>query len=227
MNKHFDNQLEKLKKQIIKMTSLVFKQVKNVFIATENHDATLSVNIISNENEVNKIDLKIDKLCLQLVVLNQPVAYDLRFIFAAITINGSLERIGDLAANIAKGVLTSKYSMKELELINFSELKNIVLDMLTYSTEAFIQQSEQLSKKVFSLEKKLNELKDKASDSIKKFAVSNPEKINSVFFLYDLIHSLERIGDLTTNIVEDVYFTIKAQNIRHKYENIFFNINEE
>lgn len=117
METQFQKQLKKLQKNILEMGSLVEEQTLNVLKAVETMDEKVISQIISNEEIVNKLDVKIEKLCVKLVVLNQPVAMDMRIIFSAITIINNLERIGDLALKIAKWINEVNYSKSELELI--------------------------------------------------------------------------------------------------------------
>lgn len=222
METHFDLQLQKLKKRITKMSTLVDNQVENLLKAVSEQDHELAEYIISKEKNVDKYDLKIDKLCLKLVVLNQPVAMDMRFIFSAITINSNLERIGDHAANIARGILDVDYSKAELDLIQFEEISRITREMISKSVEAFIERDPELAKEVLLLEDDMNHLRDTEAAILKQYMIDHPGRIDSALFLYDMVHGLERIGDLSTNIVEDVYFMIEALNIRHKYVDILF-----
>jgi len=227
MERHFDQQIEKLKKRLTRMSSLVIEQVENVIAAIENHDKDLALQILEKENIVDKLDLKIEKLCLKLVVLNQPVAMDLRFVFSAITINTSLERIGDHAANIAKGISETNYTVEELELVDFNKTAGLANEMIGKSIESFNKKDAALAKEVLGLEENMNVLCKKNADILKKYLKKNPDRIDEALFIYDMIHGFERIGDLSTNIVEDVYFIIEAQNIRHKYEQIFFDDDTE
>ncbi len=222
MERHFEQQLEKLKKRLIKMSSLVNEQVEETLTAFTKRDTELAKNIIENEDKVDKFDVKIEKQCLKLVVLNQPVAMDLRFVFSAITINTSLERIGDLAGNIAREIIDVEYTNDDLEIIDFDEILNISRQMLTKSIDSFIQRNADLAKEVFELEAKMNKQRDELSKKIKSLMKENKLDIDKALFFYDTVQSLERMGDLCTNIVEDVYFIIEAQNIRHKYADILF-----
>jgi phosphate transport system protein len=222
MERRFDLQLEKLKKRIIRMSSLVNVQVDNVLYAVRTGDKQMASKIIKLEIKVDRFDVKIEKQCLKLVVLNQPVAMDLRFVFSAITINSSLERIGDLAANIAKGMLEVEFSQDELEMIDYASLSEIAREMVKKALDAFIHKNADLAMEALELEKSMNTFRDSKSVLLKNYMRENPDRIYAGMFLYDMIHSLERIGDLCTNIAEDVYFIIEAQNIRHKYEDILF-----
>lgn len=222
MERRFEHQLEKLKSRLIKMGSLVSEQVENVIHAVELDDKELAAKIIELESKVDKYDIKIEKQCLKMVVLNQPVAIDLRFVFSAVTINSSLERIGDLAVNVAKGLQDVELYRNELEMINFDKLSEITRKMLNKSIDTFINMSGKLAKEVFELEKSMNIIRDNESITLKNYLKNNPERVEEALFLYDMIHAFERMGDICTNIVEDVYFIIEAQNIRHKYADIIF-----
>lgn len=222
METQFQKQLKKLQKNILEMGSLVEEQTLNVLKAVETMDEKVISQIISNEEIVNKLDVKIEKLCVKLVVLNQPVAMDMRIIFSAITIINNLERIGDLALKIAKWINEVNYSKSELELIQFNEISYIVRKMLKHSTTSVTYTDIELANKTILLENKLNEITKLNFDKLRKYMKENSDRIDEALFLYELLHSLERIGDLTTNIAEGVYFVSEAENIRHKYETTFF-----
>ena len=219
---HFQKQLRKLQNSILNMTSLIEEQVKNVLRAVVNKNTELIDQIIKNEKLVNNLDNKIEKQCLKLVVLHQPVALDLRIVFSAITINNNLERIGDLTVKIAEGINTCNYTSDELELIEYSKISTIVKSMVLFAITAIENQDVEVANKIIILENELNEISKLHLKTLKDYMKNNSAQIDESLTLYEMIHSLERIGDLTTNIAEEVYFIKEAENIRHKYEASLF-----
>ena len=226
MERHFEQQLTKLQKRIIKMGSLVNRQVEDTLKAVKENNREYAKEILAREVKVDKFDDKIKKLCLKLVVLNQPVAMDLRFVFSSITINTSLERIGDLAAKIAKGLEETEYTHAELKMMNFDLLSSTAQEMVNNAIDAFIQRDAKLAKEVLILEERMNDLKISETAHVHKYLRENSKRVDSALFLYDMIHALERIGDHCANIAEDVYFIVEAENIRHFYAEKLFSDDE-
>ncbi len=219
---HFQKQLSKLQNNILNMSSLIEEQVKNVLKAVVNRGEELIAQIVATENLINNLDNKIEKQCLKLVVLHQPVALDLRIIFSAITINNNLERIGDLTVKIAEGINAFNYTQKELELIEYSKVAVIVKKMVVFAIASIENQDVNIANKIIALENELNTISRLHLVTLKEYMKNNSEQIDASLTLYEMLYSLERIGDLTTNIAEEVYFISEAENIRHKYEASLF-----
>ena len=222
MERHFLQQLEKLKTRLIKMCSLVDEQLELALKAVDEEKPELALLVIERDNKVDKYDLKVDRICQRIVALNQPVAMDLRMIMSSLTINNNLERVGDIAANIAENFLLIKKKPSFFERIKFASMAQITTGMLKNAIDAFINGDPKTAEKVIQSEElldKLNVENHKISIEIMKEDKDNIEA--AVAFLV-ICRQLERIGDHATNIAEDVFFIVQAQNIRHNYEKFFF-----
>jgi len=222
MERHFLQQLEKLKTRLIKMCSLVDEQLELALKAVNEENPELALLVIERDNKVDKYDLKVDRICQRIVALNQPVAMDLRMIMSSLTINNNLERVGDIAANIAENFLLIKKKPSFFERIKFASMAQITTGMLKNAIDAFINGDPKTAEKVIQSEElldKLNVENHKISIEIMKEDKDNIEA--AVAFLV-ICRQLERIGDHATNIAEDVFFIVQAQNIRHNYEKFFF-----
>ncbi|HPI37491.1 MAG TPA: phosphate signaling complex protein PhoU [Ignavibacteriaceae bacterium] len=222
MERHFLQQLEKLKTRLIKMCSLVDEQLELALKAVNEENPELALLVIERDNKVDKYDLKVDRICQRIVALNQPVAMDLRMIMSSLTINNNLERVGDIAANIAENFLLIKKKPSFFERIKFASMAQITTGMLKNAIDAFINGDPKTAEKVIQSEElldKLNVENHKISIEIMK---ENKDNIEAAVAFLVICRQLERIGDHATNIAEDVFFIVQAQNIRHNYEKFFF-----
>lgn len=218
MLRHFDQQLDKLKSRLIKMSGLVDEQVEFAIRAVEEGNAELAELVIERDSKVDKYDLKVDKICMKLLALNQPVAMDLRLIMSAMTINSNLERMGDLAADLAGNTKYFNPKPDFLDEIQFSRIASLSREMVRLSIDAFVESSAQVADKVLLLDDTLDELVKENSSRIIEIMKNRPQTIDQAIRLYSIYHSFERLGDYSTNIAEMVYFIVEAEMIKHRYE---------
>ncbi|NWF51132.1 MAG: phosphate signaling complex protein PhoU [Ignavibacteriaceae bacterium] len=222
MERIIDENLEKLKTRLIKMCSLVDEQVDMAIRAVNEENPELAKMVIDRDAKVDKYDLKIDKICLKLFALSQPVAMDLRLIMSSVTINSNLERIGDIAVNIAENYLRLKQKPDFFNRTKFQEMANLLKEMLRNSIDSFIQQNADLAEKVIQTDKLLDNLNSENYQILISIMKENPANIDAAVEFLGMSRQMERIGDHTTNIAEDVYFIVKANLIKHKYEKYIF-----
>jgi phosphate transport system protein len=226
MERLLDEHLEKLKTRIIKMCSLVDEQVQFAIKAVQENDMDLANLVIERDNKVDKYDVKIDKICQKIFAIAQPVAMDLRYIMSALTINNNLERIGDIATNIAENIIliTKKpdfYANTKLE-----EMFLIVKEMLKNSIDSFIDSNAELAKKVIISDDLIDNMNTDNHKILKDIMKQNCENIESGIALLVISRELERLADHCTNIAEDVFFIVEAQLVKHKYEKYLFSDTE-
>lgn len=218
MLRHFDQQLDKLKSRLIKMTGLVDEQVEFAIRAVEEGNTELADLVSERDSKVDKYDLKIDKICMKLFALNQPVAMDLRLIMSAMTINSNLERMGDLAAELAGNTKYLNPKPDYLGEIEFSRIASLSREMVRLSIDAFVDGNARMADKVLLMDDSLDELIKEKSSQIIVIMKNRPETIDQAVRLYSIYHSFERLGDHATNIAEMVYFIVEAEMIKHRYE---------
>jgi phosphate transport system protein len=227
MERTFDSQLEKLRKRVLKMCSLVDEQVETAFRAVNEENVELAEEVILKDEQVDKYDVKIDKVCQKLIALNQPVAMDLRFIMSALTMNTNLERIGDIAVNICQNFLIIKRKPIFIDKIHYNEMTSLVREMLKGAFDSFINNDPKLAAKVIETDKKLDQFNIENHQILKAIMKESPDNINDGVALLVISRQIERLGDHATNIAEDVYFIVEAQMIKHKYEKIIFEHDDE
>lgn len=227
METHFDIQLAKLRTRLFKMCSLVDEQVLFALRAFEEEDITLAENVIARDKKVDKYDVKIEKICQKLFALNQPVAMDLRLIMSAMTINTNLERIGDIAVNIAENFVLIKKKPAFLERTTINSMSSLVKEMLRNAIDSFITNDPKLAEKVIRADDQLDALNSENHRILIEIMKEDKENIEAAVALLVTSREMERIGDHATNIAEDVYFIVEAELIKHKYEKFFLTQVEE
>ena len=222
MERLLDEHIEKLKTRIIKMCSLVDEQVQSAIKAVEEENLELASEVIEKDNKVDKYDNKIDKICQKIFALTQPVAMDLRLIMSSLTINSNLERIGDIAVNIAEYIIMIRKKPSFFKQTNLEEMFVLTKQMLKDSIDAYIAGDEKLAKSVIESDDKLDQLNFDNHKILVDVMKQNPENIEPGIALLEMSRQLERLGDHCTNIAEDVFFIVEAHLVKHKYEKFLF-----
>lgn len=224
-----DQHREALNQSGVEMLSLCRKQLENARDAFFTHDSDLAEEVIRTENRVNALDLKIDRDCERFIALHNPVASDLRFVLALRKINFDLERVGDHAYGISKYIIEVDTPIEDrlLEIMRVEEMFESALSMLDDITDAYIEADTKLARKVFKKDKVLNKINMKSFKIISKEVRINPELIDQFLLLFSVIKKLERIGDLVTNIAEEIIFFREAEVVKHRKKKTFKRGKEE
>lgn len=218
MERHFEQQIDKLKTRLIKMCSLVDEQVEFAIRSVLEGNTELAGLVIERDNKVDKYDIKIDKICMKLFALNQPVAMDLRLIMSALTINNNLERMGDLAVNIAAGAEKFREKPAFFDEAGFAETSLAAMEMVRESIDSFVDNNPALAKKVLAADDRLDELTRNNQKKLIEIMKRDSSYIDTAVQLYTMYDAFERLGDHSTNIAENVYFIVEAEMIKHRYE---------
>jgi phosphate transport system protein len=214
-----ETELGLLKKEVINMWNLVRSQLIKARTALINFDKDLAREVILKERRVNGFELKIDRDCENIFALLTPVAIDLRFVLAALKINTNLERIGDIAEGIAKYIIRAETCFKPELLeatkltIMYEESINILEDTLT----AFENENTVLARSVFKKDEFLDEINIDANELIENYLKNNPEDVDQALYALSIIRKLERVGDQSKNISEEIIFYLEAKVLKHKH----------
>lgn len=221
MERIFDEELKQLRQDILMMASLVEEEIFKSVEALKQRNEALAEEVIASDKRIDELENKIDEFCLDLIALRQPVAQDLRFITMAMQINSDLERIADLAVDIAQRALEliSQPALKPL--IDIPKLANLSQVMLKEAIDAFINKDVELAKKVVLSDKEADSLRDLVQeeliyDYLAKDGLSAPRAVPLIL----VARHLERICDHATNIAEDVVYMIQAKVVRHHPEKL-------
>ncbi len=218
MLKHLQRDIDALKEKIIAMSSIVEDRVYLATMSVLNRDARLAQSVIDGDTEVDQMEVDIEESCLKILALFQPVAVDLRFIVAVLKINNDLERIGDLAVNIAE---RSAY-LAEQDKIDFpfdlSEMAKKVEKMVSGSMDALVNLDVRQAHWIRSLDDEIDAFNREMYTHIKEEIPKKPELIGSMLHVLSIGRHLERIADHATNIAEDVIYLVDADIVRHRPE---------
>ena len=211
-------ELDELQNKILEMGGLVETSIHNSIRSLMERDDALMVNIWESEERINELDIQIDEFATRLLALHQPVARDLRFLTAAIKINSDLERMGDLAVNIAQRSISLLGRPQQIKpLVDVPHMSKTVESMVRKSLDAFVQRDEALARSVLLSDDEVDDLKNSVYRELLGMMESGTAPAGTAFDLIFIAHNLERVADHATNIAEDVLFLIKGVDVRHHH----------
>jgi phosphate transport system protein len=213
--RHFQEELEQLKTRLLEMGGLAEEQVRLAVKALMDRDRELIELALHGDDPLNKLHIEIDSRCFTLLALHQPMAVDLRSIVAAVKINTDLERVGDLAINIAEAARRYAQHAPVKKLIDIPRMATIAQSMLRDSLDAFVRRDTELAQRVLNEDDKLDALKTQIFRELLTYMLQDPATIEAALDLILISRHLERIGDHATNIAEDVIFMVSARDVRH------------
>jgi len=222
MERLLDEHIEKLKRRVVKMCSLVDEQVQAAIRSVREENLELAKEVIEKDSKVDKYDNKINKICQKIFALTQPVAMDLRLIMSSLTINNNLERIGDIAVNIAEYIMMIQKKPTFYQQTKLEEIFNVVTKMLKDAIDSYIGGNETLAKTVIEADDHLDQMNFDNHKILIDIMKQNPDNIEPAIALLVMSRQLERLGDHCTNIAEDVFFIVEAHLVKHKYEKYLF-----
>lgn len=216
MAKHFDRELEKLKKKILSLGALVEERVYLAIKAIESRDSDLAKRIIRSDHEIDETEVEVEEECLKILALYQPVAIDLRFIVTVIKINNDLERIGDQAVNIAERIQSMAKYPKISFHFDYTEMAEIAAAMLKQSLDALVNLDIDMAFRILTLDDEVDDIQGDAYSQIKQAMREHPEEMTYLINLYLISRHLERIADHATNIAEEVIYLVEGEIVRHE-----------
>jgi len=211
----FDDELQQLKEKILKMGSMVEDAIKNSVLALVERDNTLAVNVIENDRVVNTLDVEIDEESIRLIAIRQPKASDLRFITMAMKITTDLERMGDLAVNIAERALELNDEPILKPYIDIPKMRSIAQRMTQDALDAFVRRDKQLARDVIIRDDEVDDLKHAVLQELAFFMIQDPTTVTRAMKISFVAQYLERIADHATNIAEMVIYLVEGKIIRH------------
>jgi phosphate transport system protein len=218
MTRTFENELDSLKQEILKMGAKAETMIQKSIQALVQRDRSYTQDIPALESEVNNLQLDIDDRCSKLLALRQPMAHDLRFIIAAMKIDSDLERIADQAVNITEHTEILLQYPEVKPLIDIPRMAEIASWMLRDALDAFVEHDAAKARKIVLRDDEVDELKDQVIRELLTTMISDPKTIKPGLQLVLIARNLERIADHATNISEDVVYMVEAKDIRHHAE---------
>jgi phosphate transport system protein len=221
MERHFDAELKDLNNDILKIGTFAQEAIYKSIEALKSRDKDMAKSVIENDQRIDELELVIDEKCLDLIARHQPMAKDLRFITTGMKLNNELERIADIAVDIAQRVieLSDKPLLKPL--VDIPRLTAIAQDMVKTAIDAFIKGDIDLATKVLHSDPEADKLRNSIQkELIEEYMVKDGSTSPRAIQLLLITRFLERICDHATNIAEDIIYMVKAQVVRHHPERL-------
>jgi phosphate transport system protein len=215
MQRHFDEELKSLKEQILRMGGLVESQIQQALQALTDRDSALARRVIENDRSVNALDVEVDEDCLRLLALHQPAAGDLRFITTAMKISTELERMSDLAENIAERAIELNEEPQLKPYIDIPRMATWTMRMVKESLDAFVNRDPVLARKVCADDDFVDQLTEQLFRELLSFMIESPQTITRAIRLTFVGKYIERIADHATNVAELVVYMVEGKIIRH------------
>jgi phosphate transport system protein len=213
--RHFQEELDILKTRLLEMGGLAEERVRSAVQGLAERDFAQIEHVLHGDEPVNALHMEIDDRCLKLLALHQPVAADLRAVMVGVKINTDLERVGDLAVNIAEASKRYATHPPVKKLIDIPRMADIAQAMLRDALDSYVNQDIVLAQHVLNEDDKLDALKTQIFRELLTFMLQDPGTIEPSLDLILVSRHLERIGDHATNIAEDVIFLVSARDVRH------------
>jgi phosphate transport system protein len=213
--RHFQHELEQLKTRLLEMGGLAEDRVRAAMDGLVARDTAAIERVLTGDTPINQLHIEIDHRCFKLLALHQPMAVDLRAIVSAVKINTDLERVGDLAINIAEAARRYLRHAPVKELIDIPKMATIAQAMLRDALDAYVRRETALAQAVLNEDDALDELKTQVFRELLAIMMQDAATIEPSLDLLLISRHLERIGDHATNIAEDVIFMVSARDVRH------------
>ncbi|HRG01395.1 MAG: phosphate signaling complex protein PhoU [Bacteroidia bacterium] len=214
---HLEHEMQQLKAEILDMSKLVSQQMKDSMLSLAKMDKQLAIETLATEKQVNAMELKIDRSCESIFALYNPVAQDLRLVLAQLRINYNLEKLGDIAASVAKFVKKS-FLFDYSSLIEhthalqmFEEANDLLVDVMT----SFEKEDAELAKNILKRDKALNQQNDQARAYIIEQIKKDPEHVEEYLKMLSIVRKLERAGDQSKAIAKEIIFFVEAKIVKH------------
>jgi phosphate transport system protein len=214
-SKHYEQQLRSLKDKLLLMSHQAEQMISDAIRALVERRPSLAEEVINRDDTLDQLELEVDTLCYEILALEQPVARDLRFIATALKIVRDIERIGDIAVNIAE---------RARELIQEPELKRLITlpmmadsaqTILKESLDAFVNEDSDMAERVIQSDRAIDDLYEQIFRELLTYMIEDTRNISRAIKLIFIAKHLERVGDHSANVAEMVVFMVKGQDIRH------------
>lgn len=218
MSVHMKREIDKLKSKLLSLCRVVEESFLQAVKSIKEQNANLAKKVIKADIKIDHMEVDVEEECLKILALYQPVAIDLRFIITALKMNNDLERIGDLAVNIAERSQFLAAQPKIDVPFDFDRMAEKTQLMLRKSLDALVNMDCKLAHEVCAADDEVDTINRKMYNQVKDGIRSHPEWLESLIHLLSVSRDLERIADHTTNIAEDVIYMVKGEVVRHRTE---------
>jgi phosphate transport system protein len=216
MARHIERQLHQLKERILRIGTLVEEAIAKSITALINRDTPLAQRVMASDEEIDRMEVEVEEECLKILALYQPVAADLRLVVSVLKINNDLERIGDLAKNIAKRV-AQLANAGDIELpAEIRTMATLAQEMVKESLDAVVNGDPALARRVREEDDAVDEARQRVRKMVLAGIKAEPERVESLLRINSVSKHIERIADMATNIAEDVIYMVEGDIVRHR-----------
>jgi phosphate transport system protein len=221
MAKHLQRDIDYLRHEILAVGTLVEEAIDKALRVLAERDAALIDEIVEGDNLIDQREVEVEEECLKVLALHQPMAADLRFVVAVLKVNNDLERMADLAVNIAR---RTRHSLMQpagsKPLVNFDEIGQKVVTMVHMSLEALVHQDARMAREIGRMDEEVDTIHRSTYERLKQAMRESPENVEEAVGYLTISRSLERIADLATNVAEDIVFMVDGEVIRHQHRGV-------
>ncbi|QDT06066.1 hypothetical protein K227x_44730 [Rubripirellula lacrimiformis] len=221
MTKHLERELELLRVELIEQFGVVEQMIQLAVRSLSERRTDLADRVIASDSEVDQTDIRIEEECLKLLALHHPVATDMRWLICVVKVNGELERMADLACNIAERA-------KSLDLFplfpvpeEMTEMVTVTNAMVKLSLDAFVERDAEKAAEAIRTDHLVDTMNGVVIDQLHEIMKTDPDQIEPGVHCFSASRHLERIADLAESIAEDVIYLVKGEIVRHKHDQIF------
>lgn len=214
---HYERELQGIKQNLLYLGALAEKAIQDVLASLLDRNSELAKKVITGDTEIDQLDTEIEERCIRLLALRQPIAGDLRFIATAIKINGHLERIGDMAVNIAEKVLALNEEPQLKPYIDLPRMADIAREMIRGSLDAFVSGDCELANKIRRMDSAIDSLNEQIFRELLTFMMEDTRTVHRALLIMQVSKSLERISDHAKGIADMVVYMVTGINVRHQW----------
>lgn len=215
MSVHLQRELDLLRKKVLTLGALVEENYRKAIAILSTPDLTEAARIRDSDDLIDRMEVEVEEECLKILALHQPVAADLRYIVSVLKLANDLERIGDLAASLAKKTINFKSDCVVQAITELSTMAHSTQTMLAKAMDALIKQDTELAKFVRDLDDEVDGLKRQIREKMETALQHDPANFKAYLAAMGAARNIERIADLSTNICEDVIYSASGRIVRH------------
>ena len=212
---HYEMELQEIKNNLIYLGTLTENAIHLAMKSLTDRNTEMANKVIADDYDIDKMDKEIEEKCIKMLALRQPTAIDLRFITTAIKITGHLERIGDMAVNIAEKVVQLNEEPKLKPYIDLPHMSGIVEKMVAKALDSLIKGDLQLADEVRQIEQEVDDLNEQIFRELLTFMMEDSKSIHRALLIMHVSKNMERIADHAQGIADMVTYMITGENVRH------------
>jgi len=213
---HYEKELQEIKNGLIYQGALTEKAIQQAMSSLSERNSDIAQKVIRDDDEIDKLDTELEERCIKILALRQPTAIDLRFITTAIKITGHLERIGDMAVNIAERVLQLNEETQLKPYIDLPRMTDLVGGMIRDSLDSFIRGDLEIAEKVRRTEQIVDDLNEQIFRELLTYMMEDSRSINRSLMIMQISKNMERIADHAKGIADMVTYMVTGENVRHQ-----------